>query len=44
VLADRLRPVPVVRLAHHADTIDSDLDWLALARAGSYRVADTMPP
>jgi dethiobiotin synthetase len=44
VLADRLRPVPVVRLAHHADTIEPDLDWLALAQAGSYRAADTMPP
>lgn len=43
-LADRLRPVPVTMLAHHATAIEPDLDWFALARAGTQRAADTIPP
>ncbi len=43
-LADRLGPVPVTMLAYHAAAIKPDLDWLALARAGTQPDADTMPP
>jgi len=43
-LADRLRPVPVTMLAHNATVIEPDLDWLALAQAGTQRAPDTMPP
>jgi len=43
-LADRLRPVPVTMLAHSATVIEPDLDWLALAQAGTQRAPDTMPP
>jgi dethiobiotin synthetase len=43
-LADRLRPVPVTMLAHHAAAIEPTIDWLGLARAGSQRAADTTPP
>jgi dethiobiotin synthetase len=43
-LADRLQPVPVTILLHHADAIEPDPDWLALARAGVQRVADATPP
>ena len=43
-LADRLRPVPVTMLAHHATAIEPDLDWLALAQAGTQRAPNAMPP
>ena len=43
-LADRIRPVPVTMLAHHAATIEPNLDWLTLACAGIQRAADTTPP
>jgi dethiobiotin synthetase len=42
-LAERLRPVPVTMLAHNAAAVEPDLDWLALAEAGTQRVADTIP-
>jgi hypothetical protein len=31
-------------LAHNATVIEPDLDWLALAQAGTQRAPDTMPP
>jgi dethiobiotin synthetase len=41
-LAERLRPVPVTMLAHHATAIEPDLDWLTLARSGGrHAVAPT---
>jgi dethiobiotin synthetase len=43
-LADRLRPVTVTMLAHNATAIEPDLDWLALAQAGTQRAPNTMPP
>ena len=43
-LADRLRPVPVTMLAHHATAIEPDLDWLTLARSAAQRAVDTTPP
>jgi dethiobiotin synthetase len=42
-LADRLRPVPVTMLAHHAAAIEPAVDWLALARADTQRAAETTP-
>jgi dethiobiotin synthetase len=43
-LAERLRPVPVTMLAHHATAIEPDLDWLTLARSGGQHAVDTTPP
>jgi len=43
-LADRLRPVPVTMLAHHATAIEPDLDWLTLARSAAQRAVDTNLP
>ena len=43
-LADRLRPVPVTMLAHHAAVIEPDLDWLTLARSAAQRAVDTTLP
>ncbi|MEI8341361.1 MAG: hypothetical protein WCH43_07510, partial [Verrucomicrobiota bacterium] len=43
-LADRLRPVPVTMLAHHATAIEPDLDWLRLARSAAQRAVETTPP
>lgn len=42
-LADRLRPVPVTMLAHHASACLPDLAWLALARGHGQRPAGTIP-
>jgi dethiobiotin synthetase len=43
-LAERLRPVPVTMLAHHATAIEPDLDWLTLARSGGQYAVDPTPP
>lgn len=43
-LADRLHPVPVTMLAHHATAIEPDLDWLTLARSAAPGTVDTTPP
>ena len=43
-LAERLRPVPVTMLAHHATAIEPDLDWLTLARFGGQHAVDPTPP
>ena len=43
-LAERLRPVPVTMLAHHATAIEPDLDWLRLARSGGRHAVDPTPP
>jgi len=43
-LAERLRPVPVTMLAHHATAIAPELDWLTLARSGGRHAVDPTPP
>jgi dethiobiotin synthetase len=43
-LAERLRPVPVTMLAHHATAIEPELDWLTLARSGGRHAVDPTPP
>ena len=43
-LTERLRPVPVTMLAHHATAIEPDLDWLRLARSGGRHAVDPTPP
>jgi len=43
-LAERLRPVPVTMLAHHATAIEPDLDWLTLSRSGGQHAVDPTPP
>lgn len=43
-LAERLRPVPVTMLAHHAMAIEPDLDWLTLSRSGGRHAVDPTRP
>ena len=43
-LAERLRPVPVTMLAHHATAIEPDLDWLTLSRSGGQHAVAPTPP
>jgi dethiobiotin synthetase len=43
-LAERLKPVPVTMLAHHATAIEPDLDWLRLARSGGRHAVAQTPP
>lgn len=43
-LADRLAPVPVARLAYHAEAIEPAIDWLALARGRAQPTVETDPP
>ncbi len=43
-LAERLRPVPVTMLAHHATAIEPDLDWLTLSRPGGQHAVAPTPP
>lgn len=42
-LADRLKPVPVARLAHDAAVVEPAIDWLALACGHSQGAEVTMP-
>ena len=43
-LAERLKPVPVTMLAHHAKAIEPNLDWLTLARSGGRHAVGPTPP